>query len=159
MKIMQFHLIKVFCALFFLSVFSCEESGDTPNYVGTWVNLRYEDFFENDLPVNIQTTFIFTESKVEYYVDIEDNNEFSPMGGIKGDLSVSGDEMTITVTSVGLQNGSGELTWVKEGDLLWEAALANYEIDNTTDTWRYKVIANTLTFLSGDFAGLVYTRQ
>jgi hypothetical protein len=135
---------------------SCEKEGDTPNYVGTWTMQQSMDLggFESTL----ENTVVLTESRIEMTSDIVLDGLNMPAFGMKGDLNASATKFTISPTSVGTGNESGELDWINSDDEQWSEVLTQIEMEESFEA-VYLVVLNNLTLTMPESVPLVFTRQ
>lgn len=143
-------------ALFTLAFISCEKDKDeTPDYVGTWVSEELDDSFGE--PMTITSTLILTASTFDMSISVDIGVIELVMGGMKGTLSVSGNQITIMPNSIGMADESGVMVWVNKGDDGWEEALDEMDMDEI-ETGTYSVEGDQLT-ITVDGEVDVFTRQ
>ncbi len=132
-----------FIALLTLTFTSCnKDEGDTPDYVGTWMNEEMDYSMEE--PITIFTTLVLTESTFDMAMSVDLGDAVIQMAGIKGTLSVSGDQFTIEPTSVAMLNfDTFTLEWVNKGEEGWEEALAEMDMSES-ETATYSIEGNEL---------------
>lgn len=144
-------------ALLTLTFTSCEKEDDAPEYVGTWVNQEVADFF--GIEMTVKTSLILTESTYVFGSTMIMEGVPLPMGEIKGDLSVSGETLTITPTSVTSYDDQGNATIINKGDAGWEEALLEMEMaESETATFSIEGNKMTITF-DGETESVVFTKQ
>jgi hypothetical protein len=143
-------------ALLTLTFVSCEKNGnDDPDYVGTWVNEEQEDFFGET--VTVISKLILTKSTFEMSVSLDLDILVMQMAGMKGNLSVTGNQITIMPTSVAMADDEGNLVWVNKGEAGWADALDEMDMDET-ETGTYRVEGNQL-YITVDGSEDVFTRE
>ena len=79
------------------------------------------------------------------------------MAGMKGNLSVTGNQITIMPTSVAMADDEGNLVWVNKGEAGWADALDEMDMDET-ETGTYRVEGNQL-YITVDGSEDVFTRE
>jgi hypothetical protein len=155
----KFYSLSALASILLLTVvfISCENEDGDPDYVGTWINEETETFFEQI--ITVRSTLVLTKSTFDMAMDMVASGVAVPMAGMKGGLSVSGENITVTPNSVGMvEENETTLTWINKGDSGWEDALAEMEMDET-ETATYKVEGNQLTITFDDDDEMVYTKQ
>ncbi len=142
-----------FIALLTLTFTSCnKDEGDTPDYVGTWVNESIDDSY------TITTTLVLTSSTFDMSMTMSYGDIEMEVAGIEGNLSVSGEQFTLTVTRVGMIDyDSYQLVWYSKGEEGWDETLAEMDMEETM-TATYEVEGNQLT-VTVDGEPEVFTRQ
>lgn len=147
----------VFIALLTLTFTSCEkDEGDTPDYVGTWINEEVDDSFEE--PMTVITTLVLTESTFDMSMSVDWGDAVIQMAGMKGSLNVSGDQFTIEPNSVAMLNfDTFTLEWVNKGEEGWEEALAEMDMSES-ETATYRVEGNQL-IITMEGEDQAFTRQ
>ena len=152
MKKVQLSIGLVLLALLTLTFTSCEKDGDSPDYVGTWVNE------ETDNNVTFRNTLTLSTSSFDMLGQMVQDPLTMDIFGMKGGLSVTGNQITITPTSLGMTNDIGTMEWVNKGDEGWAAALAEMDMDES-ETVTYKVEGNQLTITMEGEDPEVYTKK
>ena len=144
-------------ALLALTFTSCEKDNDkTPAYVGTWVN----ETVDNSLgePITVTSKLVLTTSTFDMSMFADMGILVMQMAGMKGDLSVSGDQITIMPTSVGMADfETGAMTWIDKNEAGWDDALAEMDM-NESESAAYRVEGNQL-IITFDDSEEVYTKQ
>jgi hypothetical protein len=114
-------LIMLLCLAGMASVPSCDWFREDPLYVGTW---QYTDkIYAGEMVFNGITTLTLTESTFEeiYVLKADNSSEIGSLLAMKGDLDVSGNEMTFRLTAVGecirdnQQNCTASVEWFQKG--------------------------------------------
>ena len=109
-----------------------------------------------DQSITMRNTLSLTETSFESLVQIV---EGTTMLKILGDLSVSGNEFTISPTSIGTPNpNTGAIEYVSRGDETWGAVLEEIEMQDS-ETANYVVVGDMLTLTIEGDAPQVFTRQ
>lgn len=102
-----------------------EDEESNADYVGTWVDV---DGTETD-------TITFTNSTFEIYI-IDTDADYGYEMYIKGSVTVSGDQMTVSTTGISLDG----TTWLTEDEVdssysdIFEEATSTYSVDGETLT-------------------------
>ena len=145
----NYSILLAFLLLVSLVFTNCEEEAKTPDYVGTW------EYTETDTSGATATmTLILTETTVDMTMVLTSEGISITMGTMKGDLSVDGNKMTITVTEIGVPDIDWEtfefkgIITVKPGDEGWDEAVA--ESGGETWTAEWSVSGDKLTVKSDD---------
>ena len=149
-------LSLIFVATISLTFTSCEKVDDffSPDYVGYWTTDEIMPI--GDQSITMRNTLSLTETSFESLVQIV---EGTTMLKILGDLSVSGNEFTISPTSIGTPNpNTGSLEYVSSGDETWGAVLEEIEMQDS-ETANYVVVGDMLTLTIEGDAPQVFTRQ
>ncbi|MBN1596918.1 MAG: hypothetical protein JW894_01380 [Bacteroidales bacterium] len=147
----------ILIALLTLTFNSCQkDEEENPDYVGTWVNEEVDSSWGD--PVTVITTLVLTKSTFEMTMTVDFGYAIMTMAGMRGSLSVSENQFTITPNSIGFADyETGTLVWVNQGEEGWDEALAEVEMDES-ETATYSVEGNELTItMEGD--DQVFTRQ
>jgi hypothetical protein len=141
-----------FIALLTLLFISCEKDKDDPDYVGTWINEEVDDSYTMTTTL-VLTVSTFNMSMTMSYGDIE-----MEVAGMEGNLSVSGEQFTLTVTRVGMINfNTSQMVWYSKGEEGWDETLAEMDMDESM-TATYKVEGNQL-IITVEGEDQVFTRQ
>lgn len=147
----------VFIGLLILTFSTCKKDEDLPEYVGTWKNIRNLDVYGNGTPRPVQTILILSVSTMEYIISIELEGDFMDAGGMKADISVTGEIMYITPTSLGTAYDMDVIEWTNKGEDGWEEELLNWGLEETVSS-DFHIEGNILT-LSIDDTPVDFTRQ
>ncbi len=108
-------------AVLFLTLTTCERLREDPLYVGSW---QYKDkLYVGDITYNTTRTLILTKTTYEevYVLQRDNSSVISALLGLKGDLTVSGNEMTFKLSAVGecvkdaSQNCTNTVQWFAKG--------------------------------------------
>jgi hypothetical protein len=148
MKKFKLFLPAVVLAILFFS--SCEKD-DAPDYVGTWVTTESMDMGESSL--EFKETLTLKEGSFNSLIQMGAEGQYVDFMGVKGSLDVSGQSVTMTITSVGMvdmtdPNASG-LTWYEEGTDDFDSMIKeSMEMDSNSMTGEYAVDGNKLTLKS-----------
>lgn len=143
--------------LFVLTSCEKENEGDTViDYENTWIR-EYTENYGTD-SVIIRITLTLTESTFETIGAIITEEVLSPKYGVRGNLFVSGNRLTVIATSLGCANTAGGLDWIDDENVVWDALLIQEEINETT-TATYNVVGNTLTITPTDEEAQIYTKH
>lgn len=100
----------------FVSLFlsGCKKDDDKPAYVGTWEMTETSDNGQ------MKTTLTVTESTVTVINSYFFGEAWIDGSGMKATLSVSGDDVTLTLTEIGqapyTMNGIGDIVWYTPSD-------------------------------------------
>lgn len=107
------------------TVTTCDRQEDDPFYVGTW---QYkEKVYAGEFAYNTTRTLILTETTFEeiYVMQRDNSTVIASLLGMKGDLDVSGAEMTFRLKAVGdcvkdAQNKcTGSVQWYAKGSAVY----------------------------------------
>ena len=142
--------------LFSLIICSCEKEGAVPNYVGLWSMEQSIDFMEvkTDMTINME----IKENSVESIGKMTLQEVQIPAYGTRADLVVDGKKFIMTLTSIGVGNGSGAMIWVDKGAEGWEEMLTEAELTETIEA-DYLIVGNKLTLNMPGGVPQIYTRQ
>jgi len=138
-QFLKYTLAIIFIAIIFNS---CKKDDENlPDYVGTWYSINENE--DKDL-------IILGKSSYEQYHQIKKDNNYTNVLGVKGNLTVNSDILTITINSIGIDfgylfgNATGTITWIKQGDESFDQMLQYLGKESLTFKFKYKVIQNTL---------------
>ena len=163
MKNFRVKTILALVTILTLMFTSCEKDEDSnpstdsssSTYIGTWVLEEVETYDEQT--ITTVATLVLTASTFDMTVTITEGT-YTDLIGIKASLSVSGNQFTITPTSIGMGDfETGEMEWINEGDAGWEDALSEMEIAGPL-TATFKIDGNKMT-LTADGEAEIYTRK
>lgn len=149
MKSKKLNYYLTFVVLFAVLLVSCKKDEDKPAYVGTWTATNPSTIF------SYKTTLIINENSFTYtnYLKVEGVTEWLEKYAFKGDLNVTGKEMTIEATSfaesvitIGTTVQSTDLKWYNKGTTEFSALLNDYEMSSTMKL-QFIVDGNSLTII------------
>ena len=158
MKKFRLSITLALLALLTLTFTSCETDEDDPAYVGTWVSEDVE--VEDGITFTYTSTLILSSSSFDMSMTLSVGSNSQTLFGMKGGLSVSGNQLTITPTSLGMADfDTGVMDWINEGDEGWDEAMLDMDFEGESETIEYLLVGNTLTIDPDDEYPEVYTRQ
>lgn len=146
MKIKNLNYLTIIVLFAAALLVSCNKDEDKPAYVGNWISQ------ETDGDTVLKTTLELKESSFTQVISMKIGNSTSwiEMYGIKADLSVSGNVMTYTLTSIGaaefnMQTLSfGDIVWYNTGVTDFNNLLETLGMTATMKI-QFAVSSNTLT--------------
>lgn len=127
-----------------LSFVSCDKDDDDPDYVGTWELTTTMDGME------IKDNLTLTKSEFTSVGSMKIAEEWIESWGVKGTLSASGSNLTLTFTSVGSTDYDeatstfSDLEWYEPGTEEFNDMMEDMG-GNTTVHGEYTVSGSTLT--------------
>ncbi len=137
-------------ALIFLTLTTCEKLREDPLYVGSWQSK--DKLYVGDVTYNTTRTLILTKTIYEevYVMQRDNSSTITALLGLKGDLTVSGSQMTFKLTAVGecikdaSQNCTSAVQWYAKGSATYntymqylkETINGEYEAD---EAWLWLV--------------------
>ena len=92
---------RILIILVSLLMTSCEALKEDPLYAGTW---EFKDkIYSGELTFNTTRTLLLTKNTYQevYVIQPDNSSSISTILGLKGDLSVSGSEMTFSLKEIG----------------------------------------------------------
>lgn len=120
---------------------SCDKDENKPDYIGKWTGTS--DIIL--LGVNVTETIILTENTFDVLFNTAIGTMTTELGGVKGSMTVSGNSISITVTSAGvIDEESYTIVWYDSNSDEFAKALENVGKDATMDA-TYSVSGKTLT--------------
>lgn len=155
-------------------VSSCKKDEVDPAYVGTWV--ASESYTEDGVTIEMKDQMTFTKNSFVNLAKLKNplTNVWIDMVGMKGDISVSGDEMQVVINEFGYtaidlisEMPTGNIVYYKEGDSEFTALLAEMEMTRSFKS-EFVITSNKLTLKTdnnedGDYNDVdettVYTKQ
>lgn len=146
-----------------LTFTSCEKEDETPAYVGTWVN-EITETVEIFGEMTVTTTLVLTKSTYDISSSFTIADVPIPAGGTSGDLSVNGNTITISPTSItayDIDEETGELIEMilNKGDDGWEEALVEMEM-SASESATYSIDGNKMTVtFEGEDDSMVFTKK
>jgi hypothetical protein len=139
----RFLLLFVVSALT-LGFWSCEEDAEDPKFIGSWVQTSTEEGTE------MKDVLDLTASTFQSVYSMKMGEEWFELGGGKGTLTTSGNELTLTFTHAGSAEYDfethtlGDLVWYGAGTEEFDATIAEMGGDATLKG-EYSVSGETLT--------------
>lgn len=141
--------MKKFSLLFIIGAFafsfwSCSEDEDNPDYIGDWISIYTEDGVENKELLSLAA------STFENVVSQKETGEWVESFGLKGNMTVSGKEISMIITAVGGRNYDPQtlevldFEWFDDGTTNFTLALQFFG-GNKTPNGEYEVNGETLT--------------
>jgi hypothetical protein len=147
-------LLYLLTFMFAVSFTACEkDEAKSPDYVGTWTYTETDE----DYGIEVTQVLTLTEKTIEMLMSMKMGGVSIEMGGMKGSMTVTGDKVVISATSLGspdINEETGEISeviWYQKGSAEFTEMIEEWGGETMEAT--YKVSGNTLTITSDDGEG------